>query len=57
MLKWNYDSERQMENERWLWTSNWEEIVAMNAKLRRDSGSQSQSWEEIVALNVKAEKR
>ena len=36
----------------WLWTSSYNEMVALNAKLKRDGGSERPNWEEMVALNA-----
>ena len=40
----------------WLWMKNYEKIVTLNTKLKRDGGSECPNWEEMVALDAQTEK-
>ena len=37
----------------WLWTPNWKAMMALNAKLKSDDGSERQNWKAMRALNAK----
>ena len=52
MPKWKYGSEHQTEKRWWLWTLNYEEMVALNARLKMDD-SERHNWEWMAALNAK----
>ena len=47
MPKRDYGSERQIENERWLWTLKWRQIMALNAKMKCGF----ERWNKDVTLN------